>query len=115
MSTKNTNTVVLHIVGYEKCPYLFQGSLYAAICKNRKKCLDYRITSFDTPREFREWVQGFLHTYPQTTELDIDTTSSPFVFDETTNTYIGGFSELFAFMQDVVVPNDQHVEQKGSH
>jgi hypothetical protein len=113
-STDNTKTVVLHVVGYDKCPYLYQACLYARVCKNRKRCSEYRITSLKTPKEFREWVQGFVHTHPQTAEQHIDMTSSPFVFNETNHTYMGGFSELFAFMQDVVVPNDQnqHAEQK---
>lgn len=111
----NTKRVVLHVVGYEKCPYFYQSCLYAAVCKNRKRCLDYRITSFETPKEFTEWTQRFLRNHPQTSTSKIDTTSSPFVFDDTDNTYLGGFSELFTFMQDIVVPNDQNQGEEQKH
>lgn len=112
MSLENTNTVVLNVVGYEKCPYFNQACLYATVCKNRKRCSEYKITSLPTPKEFKEWVQRFLYAHPQTTEQSIDTTSSPFIIDETKNLYMGGFSELFTFMQDVVVPNDQNQGQE---
>lgn len=102
------NTVILHVVGYEKCPYLYQACLYARVCKNRKRCSDYKITTLETPKQFTEWVQRFLRTHPQTTKQHVDTSSSPFVFDEKDNSYMGGFSELFAFMQDIVIPDDEN-------
>ena len=95
---------ILTIVGYDKCPHFYQTCLFGAICKNRKRCTDYQITSFATPSEYTEWVRRFIQEHPQTQDIEI--TASPFVHDET-HQYFGGYSEMFALMQDVEVPTEK--------
>lgn len=111
-----SGNVVLHIVGYEKCPYFNRACLFAVVCKNRKRCADYKITSLRTQKEFSNWVRRFVHTHPQTCQ-DTHSDESPFVFNETDGTYLGGFTELFTFMQDIDIPCDQNMglEEKQSH
>ena len=108
MNTNFTNST-LTIVGYEKCPYFYKVCLFGAICKKRKKCADYLITSFATVSEYTKWLEAFIREHPQTRAVEMN--ASPFVYDEE-HTYFGGYSEMFALMQDVVVPDDEENKQR---
>ena len=87
----------LTIVGYKKCPYFNQVCLFGTISKNRKRCADYKIVSFDTRTQFSKWVDDFVKVHSQSRVVDSNT--SPFVYDED-HKYFGGYSEMFDLMQD---------------